>query len=216
MKKRGIAFAVVGLCSLLLVFSPIAQASPVFGLDYLVSGVQPDGNGNTPWLSAVFEDVVPGQVRLTMGAGNLSGSSQFVSDWYFNLDFKTGLKFSYEASDGPAAFGISFNPNGDLKKGFNLQFSFFTANNDSTRFDAGEFVTYLFTGDGLTASLFDVANENGYLTMAHVQGIGSQEGSAWIAAQKSSDQSVPEPTTMLLLGVGLIGLGFFGRKRFLK
>ena len=147
---------------------------------------------------------------------------------FFNLNYSTTpLQFDYlqnpvtDVNGPPALFGITFvpigsqAPNGDLTSSFNLRFSFLTIDNDSTRFDAGEFVTYLISGPGLTASLFDFVNEAGYLTMAQVQGINSVNGIGLIG-QKSGAQPVPEPATMLLLGMGLTGLAFFGRKRSLK
>jgi hypothetical protein len=212
MKKRRIAFAAILLCSLLLVLSPVAQAAK-FELGYLISGQQP--SGNPPWLSAEFSQQGSNQVSLTMSAGGLSNKTQFVSDWYFNLNFAGELEYTYVA--GAKAADIAYVPigsqkqNGDLENSFNFHFGFSTADNDSNRFDAGEFVTYLISGDGLTADLFNFDNIYGYLTMADIQGAGNP-----LIGQKSGAQPVPEPTTMLLLSAGLIGLGFFGLKRSLK
>ena len=58
--------------------------------------------------------------------------------------------------------------------------------------------------------------ENFYSAAEITKTNGGGASSAWIAATNQPTQPVPEPTTMLLLSAGLIGLGFFGRKRSLK
>ena len=45
--------------------------------------------------------------------------------------------------------------------------------------------------------------------------IGSGNAGGWVLVPDTTT-SVPEPATILLLGSGLIGLGFFGRKKLFK
>ena len=71
---------------------------------------------------------------------------------------------------------------------------------------------------GLTVSDFDFSSVNGggeghYVTAAHIQGIPLPTGgttSTWVG--NGGGGEVPEPSTMLLLGSGLIGLVGLRRK----
>jgi len=203
-------------------FAPLAFGLTL-NLDSVIKGSDPDGT--PPWLYAVITQIKTDRVSLTMYATNLTaGSDQFVSEWFFNVNVKED---SYVAID-PGSLndiasmqydGSSFSPdnigNGNgPTSGFDFGFSFKTANNDNgeKRFGAGESFSVELTGAGLTEDSFLATNEGGFFSAAYVQ----TKGGSWIGAPQGGTQPVPEPTTMLLLGAGLIGIGFFGRKRFLK
>lgn len=63
-------------------------------------------------------------------------------------------------------------------------------------------------------SQFYEANSAGYNFAAHIAGFQSLMGqSSAYFADGTPGAPVPEPSTMLLLGAGVLGMGIFGRKR---
>jgi len=220
--KRSLLFLLVvaGFC---IIFTAGPSSALTFNLNAIITGSSPQPSGSPAWLTAEFTDNLSNsdQVLLRLSATGLTPKSgQFVSYWLFNVEFAgdyevkpiySQIALISQSPDGVGGNNGNGNNNGIIS-GFDLGFYFNT--NEADRFSAGAVLDFVISGVGIDAVDFDQTNSQGYYTAAHVQGITG--GLSGVITSGGSSQPVPEPTTMLLLGIGLTGLAFFGRKRFLK
>ena len=175
--------------------------------------------GTSPWITATFESISATQVKLTFSGANLVGSEK-VGEWDFNFNpTKTLANLAIAYVSGTAANSVSKGVNAYKADGdgyYDIEFSFPTSGDT---FGAGDLAVYTLTlAAGLVPEDFKFLSDPSggagpFYSAAHVQSIGTAGGSGWVSGDPSTGVLVPEPVTMILLGLGLLGVGIAVRKR---
>jgi hypothetical protein len=185
----------------------LLATTPAFAYDLdfnqLVTGDTPSGGPDYAHLS--IENAGMDAVNFTLSQTALADPGQFLSRLFVNLD-KSYSNLNVSSSDGQFN-DWNFKEDGNNFGGgqFDFKFLFDTANSGD-RVYAGDSVSWTVTGDGLTEDSFRALSDHvEYPNMLHIQGIGPNgEGSAHVTS--SCTEPVPEPGTMLALGVAATGL----------
>jgi hypothetical protein len=233
--KRFMTTAFVAVLALSLI-PVMAQATIVFDMSliYGTPSGTPAGSPGTI-VRATFDDTVGdlnvdgfSDIKLTLEDVAL-GASEFVDGttgvasgggWFFNVLDETKLgslvfaSLSGNAADAIVQTADGFQADGDGK--FDIKFAWINSGAGG-RLSQGENAIYRISlpGTNLSASFFDVFSTPAggfgpFKSAVHIQGI-SGGGSAWVAP--GGGNPIPEPSTLLLLGTGLLGLVAISRKK---
>ena len=205
----------LGAALALLAATPAGAATLTLGLDVEFSGaITPEGTA--PWITATVDDSFGGanDVRLTLDAHDLT-DAEFIFEWLFNFDpsleasLLTIVAFDDDAiaPSGQVIFkgNDAFTANGDGK--YDIRFNFPPPPGAfAKKFTDDEILIYdLSYISPISASSFnyfsvEVGGQGTFLSAAQIGGIGpSDNDSGWIGV-------VPEPSTFLLVGGGLLAL----------
>jgi len=136
---------------------------------------------------------------------NINGTASLVGSVLFNGGSTSG--------GNPTAFSVT---SGNVSRFGNFDLSF----NDAGGFNnAVSSLTFIIHNDVAWADAAHVltANNDGYLAAAHIF-ISNLDGTNTNVTGFAADGAapVPEPGTMVLLGIGMLGLGIFGKRRLNK